>query len=184
MENNKNRQITLPKGRIGFSSLDVVDRDEPMYQIRSPYELTKAIISNDERYNDCFHVHSSVPAQSSDEVLQIIYGTEKSILQQFNSLGHSNAADARMSKGFADFLSHRIPGLRSIFFKAKLFTGQVLPFWDSIGKCYIYKLVTKEWFYDKPNLSTLSETLEAMKILASTNGVSTIPIPKRGCGLD
>ena len=41
MENNKNHQITLPKGRIGFSSLDVVDRDQPKYQIRSPYELTK-----------------------------------------------------------------------------------------------------------------------------------------------
>ena len=36
MENNKNHQITLPKGRIGFTSLDVVNRDEPMYQIRSP----------------------------------------------------------------------------------------------------------------------------------------------------
>ena len=29
MENNKNHQTTLPKGRIGFSSLDVVDRHEP-----------------------------------------------------------------------------------------------------------------------------------------------------------
>ena len=37
MENNKNHQITLPKGRIRFSSPDVVDRDEPKYQIRSPY---------------------------------------------------------------------------------------------------------------------------------------------------
>ena len=37
MENYKNHQITLPKGRIGFSSLDVVDRDETKYQIRSPY---------------------------------------------------------------------------------------------------------------------------------------------------
>ena len=36
MENNKNHQITLSKGRIRFSSLDVVDRDEPKYQIRSP----------------------------------------------------------------------------------------------------------------------------------------------------
>ena len=35
-ENNKNHQKTLPKGRIGFSSFDVVDRDEPKYQIRSP----------------------------------------------------------------------------------------------------------------------------------------------------
>ena len=31
MENNTNHQITLPKGRIGFSSLDLVDRDEPEY---------------------------------------------------------------------------------------------------------------------------------------------------------
>ena len=36
MKNNKNHQITLPRGRIGFSSLDVVDQDEPKYQIRSP----------------------------------------------------------------------------------------------------------------------------------------------------
>ena len=107
MENNKNHQITKPKGRTGFPSLDVVGRDEPKYQIRSPYELTNAIISTGERYNDCFLLHSTVPAQSSDDFLQIIYGTEDSILQP-NSIGHCISADARMSKGFADFLSHRI----------------------------------------------------------------------------
>ena len=103
MENNKNHQMTLPKGRIGFSSLDVVDRDEPKYQIRSPYELTNAIISTDERYNDCFFLHSTVPAQNSDDFLQIIYGTEDSILQQPNSIGHCISEDARLGKGFADF---------------------------------------------------------------------------------
>ena len=127
MENNKNHQITLPKGRIGFSSLDVVDRDEPKYQIRSPYELTNAIISTDERYNDCFLLHSTVPAQKSDEFLQIIYGTEDSILQQPNSIGHCISADARMGNGFADFLSNRNSGLRSTCRKAKLFMGQVFP---------------------------------------------------------
>ena len=59
-----------------------------------------------------------------------------------------------------------------------------LPFWDSTGKRYIYNLVTKERLCDKPNLSTLSKTLEAMKIHASTNGVSTIAISKLGCALD
>ena len=136
MENNKNHQITLPKGQIGFSSLDVVDRDEPKNQIRSPYELTNAIIPTDERYKDCFLLHSTVPAQSSDESLKIIYGTEDSILRQPNSIGHCISADARMSKGFADFLSHRIPSLRSTCRKARLFMGQVYPFWDSIGKRY------------------------------------------------
>ena len=62
--------------------------------------------------------------------------------------------------------------------------GQVYPFWDSTGKRYIYNLVTEERFCDKPNLSTLSKTLEAMKTHASTNRVSTSAIPKIGCGLD
>ena len=97
MENNKNHQITIPKGRIGFSSLDVVDRDEPKYEIPSPYELTNANISTNERHNDCFLLHSSVLAQSSDKFLQIIYGTEDSILQQPNSIGHCISADAQMS---------------------------------------------------------------------------------------
>ena len=44
--------------------------------------------------------------------------------------------------------------------------------------------MTEERFCDKPNLSTLSKTLEPMKIHASTNGVSTIATPKHCCGLD
>ena len=120
-ENKKNHQITLPKGRIVLSSLDVVDRDELKYQIRSPYELTDAIISTDERHNDGVLSHSTLPAQSSDEFLQIIYGTEDSILQQPNSNGHCISADARMNQGFADFLSRGIPGLRSTCLKATLY---------------------------------------------------------------
>ena len=184
MENNKNHQITLPKGRIGFSSLDVVDQDEPKYQIRSPYELANTIISTDERCNDCFFLHSTVPAQSSDAFLKILSGKEDSTFHQPNSIGLCIYADARVSKGFADSLSHRIPGLISTCRTAKLFMGQNFPFWDSTGKGYIYNFVTEETFCDKPNLSTLSKTLEAMKSDASMNGVSTIIIPKLGCGLD
>ena len=61
--------------------------------------------------------------------------------------------------------------------------GQVFLFWDSLGKRYIYNLVTKESFCDKPNLSTLSKTLEALKIHASTNGGFTLAITKLGCAL-
>ena len=146
IESNKNRQITLPKGRIGLSSLDVVDRNEPKYQIRNPYELTNSIISTDEQNNDSFLLLSTVAAQSSDDFLQIIYGTENSILQQPNSIGHCISADAWMSKGFADFLSHKISGVRSRCRRAKLFKGQVYPFWDLTEKRYLYNLVTKELF--------------------------------------
>ena len=139
-ESNKNHQITLPKGRIGFPSLDVVDRDEPEYQIRSVYELANTIISTDERYIDCFLLLSTVPAQSSDEFHKIIYGTEDSILQEPNSIGHCICADARMSKGFTDFLSHRISGLRSTCRKARLFMGQVYHFGIQQGNA-----ISKTW---------------------------------------
>ena len=62
--------------------------------------------------------------------------------------------------------------------------GQVFPFWVSIAKRYICSLVTEDRFCDKPNISTLSRTLQALKIHASRSGVSTIVIPKLGCGLD
>ena len=44
--------------------------------------------------------------------------------------------------------------------------------------------MSNERFCNKADLSALSKTLEAMKIHASTNGVSTIAIPNFGCGLD
>ena len=102
-ENNKNHQITFSKSRIGFPSLDVSDTDKPKYQVRDPYELTQAILSTNEQYNNCFLLHSTIPSQSHDEFLQTVYGNENSILDQPNSIGHCISADAQMSKGFAQF---------------------------------------------------------------------------------
>ena len=181
MEKNKNHQITLPKGRIGFSSLD---KDEPRYQIRDPYELTNAILSTNERYNDCFLLNSTIPSQLPDEFLKIVYGNENSILQQPNSIGHCISTDAQMSEGFAQFLSERVPRLRRTCRQANLLKDQVFPYWDSLPRRYIYKLVTKEKYSDKPDLQTLATSLQSMQSHATMHGVSTIAIPKIGCGLD
>ena len=81
MENNKNHQITLPKGRIGFSSLDASNNDEPKYQIGDPYELTNVIFSTNEQYNDCFLLHWTNLSQSDDELWQIVYANKNSILE-------------------------------------------------------------------------------------------------------
>ena len=184
MENNKNRQIALPKGRIGFSSLDVLDEDEPKYQIRDPFELTNAILTTNGQYNDCFVLHSTIPSQLSDEFLQIVYGNENSILEQPNSIGHCISADAQMSKGFAQFLSERVPRLSRTCRRAHLLKDQVFPFWDSSSRRYIYNFVTKEKYSDKLDLKTLATTLQNMQAHATMHGVSTIAIPKIGCGID
>ena len=184
MENNKNHQITLPKGRIGFSSLDVSDTDKPKYQVRDPYEQTSAFLSTNEQYNDCFLLHSPIPSQSHDEFLQIVYGNENSILDQPNSIVHCISADAQMSKGFAQVLSEIVPRLRRTCRRANFLKDQVFPFWDSSSRRYIYNLVTKEKYSGEPDLSTLATTLQNMRAHATMHGVSTIAIPKIGCGLD
>ena len=184
MANNENHQITLPKGGIGFSSLDISDQDEPRYQICDPYELTNAIVSTNERYNDCFLLPSTIPSQLPDEFLQIVYGNENSILQQPNSIGHCISADAHMSKRLAHFLSERVPRLRRTCTRAKLLKNQVFPFWDSSSRRYIYNFVTKKKYSDKPDLQTLATTLQSMQSHATMHGVFTIAIPRIGCGLE
>ena len=184
IENNKTHQITLSKGRFGFSSLDVADKEEPRYQIRNPYELTNAIITTDDKYNDCFLLYSTIPAQPPDDCLQKIHGTKDSILQQPHSIGHCISADAKMRKEFAELLSQRILGLRDTRRRKKLLTGQTFPLWDRVGDRYIYNLVTKTKFSEKPTLPTLSLTLDEMKSHARLYGISTIAIPKIGWGLD
>ena len=183
-ENNKNHQITLPKGRIGFLSLDVADKEELKNQVRNPYELTNAIMTTDDKYNDCFFPHSTISARSPDDCLQINRGTEDSIIQQPHSIGHCISAEAKMSKGLAELLSQQIPGLRDACRWTKFLSGETFLFWDRVGNRYTYNLVTKTNFFEKSNLPTLSLTLEKMKSHAQLNGISTIAIPKKGCGLN
>ena len=146
--------------------------------------MTNAILSTNEQYNDCFLLHSTIPSQLPEEFLQIVFGNENSILQQPNSIGHCISADAQMSKGFAQFLSERIPRLRRTCRRTHLLKDQVFPFWDSLSRRYIYNLVTKEKYSDKPDLQTLAATLRSMQPHVTMHGVSTIAIPKIGCGLD
>ena len=59
---------------------------------------------------------------------------------------------------------------------------QVFPFCDSSSRRYIYNLVTKEKWSDKRDLQTLATTLQIMQAHVTMHGVSTIAIPKIGCG--
>ena len=108
---------------------------------------------------------------------------ENSILDQPKSIGHCISADAQMSKGFARFLSEGVPRLRRTCRRANLLKDQVFSFWDPSSRRYIYNLVTKEKYSDKPDLQTLA-TFQNTQAHATMHGISTIAIPKNGCGLD
>ena len=89
-----------------------------------------------------------------------------------------------MSKGFAQFLSERVPRPSRTCRQANLLKDQVFPFWDSSSRRYIYIFVTEEKYSDKPDPQTLATTLQNMQPHATMHGVSTIAIPKIGCGLN
>jgi len=52
------------------------------------------------------------------------------------------------------------------------------------GTFYIYNLLTKERYNGKPTYETLASSLRAMLIHAAANKVTTIAMPRIGCGLD
>ena len=131
-----------------------------------------------------FLLHSTIPSQLPDEILQKVYGSKNSILEQLKSIGHCISADAQKSKGFAQFLSERVPRLKRSCRRATLLKDKVSRFWDSSSRRYIYNLVTKEKYLDKRDLQTLATTLQSMQSHATMHGVSAIAMPKIGCGLD
>lgn len=49
---------------------------------------------------------------------------------------------------------------------------------------FIYYLVTKANYYDKPTMDTLRQSLVAMREHMILHGVTTVGIPRIGCGLD
>lgn len=49
---------------------------------------------------------------------------------------------------------------------------------------FIYNLITKEKYFNKPTYQTMHSSLEAMKEHMEKNGVQKLSIPKIGCGLD
>ena len=109
---------------------------------------------------------------------------ENSFLKQPKSIIHCISGDAKMSGGFAELFLQRFPCLRNACRRARLSTGQVFPFWDEINNRFIYNLVSKLRYSEKPELTTLYSSLEAMKSLSSLCGIPTIAIPKIECGLD
>ena len=49
---------------------------------------------------------------------------------------------------------------------------------------FIFYLVTKRFFYEKPTYYTMAEALKDLSRICNENRISTLLIPQLGCGLD
>ena len=57
MENSKNHQITLDKGILGYSALDILDYEQPNYQIKDCVKRVDCILPENDQHNEYFLLH-------------------------------------------------------------------------------------------------------------------------------
>ena len=144
MENNRNHQITLNKGVIGYCSLDISDRVRPKYQIRDCVQMVNSILTENDQYNECFLLHSTVPCEPDlQDKIQILNGNDEAFFQANTAIAHCISADAKMSKGFAETICRRVNGPQEYRRKTKPTVGAIIPYWAPESNNFIYNLVTK-----------------------------------------
>ena len=91
------------------------------------------------------------------------------------------SSDSKMSKGISlDFIKH-FPTLQTLRHQKNALGTAVPVFIEGI---WVYNLITKVNFYNKPKVETLARCLEDVREHATKVGVETLDMPMLGCGLD
>ncbi|XP_040563557.1 DNA ligase 3 isoform X1 [Lepeophtheirus salmonis] len=97
------------------------------------------------------------------------------------SLAHCISLDYSLGKGIAKTFRQKFNCFNQLS-KVKSVIGGLAVLKD--GDRYIYNLVTKAKYSDKPTYDNLKKSLEAMRLHAEEKNVSEIAMPKIGCRLD
>ena len=147
--------------------------------------MVKSILTKNDQYNESLLLHSAVPCEPDvQDKIQILNGNDETIFQANIAIAHCISADAKMSKGFAETICRKVNGLREYCRKTKSTVGSVIPDWDRESNNFIYNLVTKSKFFEKPTIDSLRNSLKNVKGHALLNNINKILMLKNGCGLD
>ena len=147
--------------------------------------MVNTILTENDQNNECFLLQATVPCETDlRDKIQILNGNDETIFQANTAIAHCLSADAKMSKGFAETIRSKVNGLPEYCRKTTPTVGSIILYWDPESNNFIYNLVTKSKFYEKPTLDNLRISLENMRGHALLNNITTISIPKIGCGLD
>jgi ribosomal protein L17 len=107
------------------------------------------------------------------------------LFESKTNLAHCISADAKLGKGIAAHFKSKFGGesFRSRIMELNKRPGEVAAV--LAGDRYIYNLVTKPLFYNKPTYDSVRAALRDMKQHMLSNGVKTVALPHGlACGLD
>ena len=99
-----------------------------------------------------------------------------------DSIAHCVSADFKMSAGIARHFKRKFPTKYSSNLDHSY--TQLWRQWLPERRRYLYHLVTKQKYFNKPTHSTLRASLERMRTHAENNSISRIIMPCIGTGLD
>lgn len=107
-----------------------------------------------------------------------IYGD---LFTSHSSLAHCVSQDFKMGAGIAKQFAENF-GRKDELISQNVNVGDIAILHD--GNRFIYYLVTKEKFWQKPTYSSLTQCLYNLKSHCIKHNVKDISMPKIGCGLD
>eukprot|EP01103_Thecamoeba_quadrilineata_P013290 TRINITY_DN3647_c0_g1_i2.p1 TRINITY_DN3647_c0_g1~~TRINITY_DN3647_c0_g1_i2.p1 ORF type:complete len:132 (-),score=22.34 TRINITY_DN3647_c0_g1_i2:6-401(-) len=89
--------------------------------------------------------------------------------------------DLRMGKGIAPIFKDTFGGVSELKSQA-IKSGGVA--WLKRGERYVYYMITKPCYWQKPRYEDLWKSLEHLKYLCLEQNVTQLSMPAIGCGLD
>jgi O-acetyl-ADP-ribose deacetylase (regulator of RNase III) len=98
-----------------------------------------------------------------------------------NSLAHCVSEDLKMGKGIAKTFKDKFGSVNELRLQKKK-VGEVA--YIKNDNRYIFYLITKEKYFQKPDYSDLYLSLTNLRDLCKNFGITEISMPKIGCGLD
>ena len=147
--------------------------------------MVNSILTEKDQHNECFLFHSTVPCEPGmQDKIQIPNGNDETIFQANSAITLCISADSKINKRVAETLCRRVNGLGEYCQRAETIEGSTLSYWNPESNNFIYKLVSKPKFYEKPTLDNLRIAIENMRGHALLNNVSRITLPETGCELD
>ena len=127
----------------------------------------------------------TAPQNETPKVSDIISNYQEVIGNVFDSkysIAHCVSADFKMSAGIARHFKRKFPTKYPTDLDHSY--TPLRPQWLPERRRYLYHLVTKEKYFNKPTYSTLRASLERMRKHAENNSIPRISMPCIGTGLD
>jgi len=117
-------------------------------------------------------------------VIEEFDGTDLFTCDAEASMCHCVSADLAMGKGIAVLFKSKFGKLNELEDQKAGVGGGALLKKPGANNAFVYYLVTKKFYWGKPTLDTLRQSLLWMKRHALEHHVTCIAMPRISCGLD